>query len=116
MSTRSEYIRQTVAEALDPVESTDLREVIRSELVDLWTDLNEAQQSANDRVWSMRCNGLVYRIVRLSRLVGACPYGEVPVTTVVNGVYEEVHRQAGIPYEPIDWPAMRELDDQIRGA
>ncbi len=86
---------------------TDPVAAIRVELAHLWHDLSEARRSALNGVWSMQCDNLVYRIVMLSRVASATPWGEVGVDVLLDGLYERLHREAGIEYPPIDWDGMR---------
>ncbi len=85
----------------------DAAEAARVELVHLWHDLHVARQNARNGVWSMQCDNLAYRIVMLSRVAGATPWGEVGVDVLLDGLYERLHRDAGIEYPPIDWDGMR---------
>lgn len=82
----------------------DLAGAIRAEVVMLWSDLTIAQRHAIDGNWSVQCDNLVGRIVTLSRLVGACPWGHVDVATLLSGLYGRVHDEHGIEYPPVDWP------------
>ena len=47
---------------------TDLSAAVAEELIALWSDLGEAMRRAGARSWSVECDGLVVRIVMLSRL------------------------------------------------
>ncbi len=88
------------AEELANVEDhpDDVAAAARIELVNLWSDLAHARQFASNGVWSVQCDNLAYRIVMLSRVVGACPWGDVDVDVLLDGLYVRVHDEAGIPY------------------
>ena len=87
---------------------TDLTTAARAEVVHLWSDLAEARRNANRGCWSMGCENVAYRIVMLSRIVGATDSGEIDVDVVLDGLYERLHREAGIVHPPIDWDGIRE--------
>lgn len=91
----------------------DLAAAARNELVHLWHDLGEARRFANNGVWSVQCDNLAYRIVALSRVVGACPWGEVDVDVLLDGLYVRLHDEAGIPYPDVDWVRVREVKAYI---
>jgi hypothetical protein len=80
-----------------------LDEAARDELLRLWDDLNLAVEYARDGCWSTGCENLAYRIVALTRLVGAAPWTEVDVKLIRSGVYERIHAEAGLRHPPIDW-------------
>lgn len=83
---------------------------LEAELVSLWSDLAEAHRMAADHVWSVQCEGLVERIVRLTRALGtATPWAAVPTVLSLNGVYQAVHSGAGIS---VAEPDVAELRDQ----
>ncbi len=91
----------------------DLAEAAQIELVNLWSDLAHARQFAANGVWSMQCDNLAYRIVMLSRVVGACPWGEIDVDVLLDGLYVRIHDEAGLPYPEVDWVKVRELKTYI---
>ncbi|MEU5580913.1 hypothetical protein ABZ791_30015 [Streptomyces huasconensis] len=74
-----------------------LRDVAREELAFLWDDLHDAQCSAAGERWSMACDRLVERIKALTQLVGPTPWDEVQIPLLVNGVYQRIHDELGIP-------------------
>ena len=92
----------------------DLTQAIRDELVQLWGDLASAVRYAHGGCWSVQCENVADRITALSRLVGPTGWGHIDVTLLKDGVYERVHREAGIEVSPIDWERVNELDAQIR--
>ena len=49
----------------------DLPAAVAEELIALWSDLGEAMRRAGSRSWSVKCDGLVVRIVMLTRLTAA---------------------------------------------
>ena len=83
-------------------------EALRDELVNLWSDLGEQRSHALDGVWSMGCNWVTGRIVRLTRLVGPTPWEKVPTTLLLDGTYAGILDQIGVPYERPD------LDEVVR--
>lgn len=93
--------------------TANLVEVARSESICLWSDLQEAQQTAIRTDWSIKCGNLAERIVDLSRLVGAVPWQCIGVSTLRTGVYERVYTEAGIAYPPIDWQRVAEVEQRI---
>jgi hypothetical protein len=76
----------------------------------LWSDLDQAVRRAADRAWSVECDGLVVRIVILSRLTGATPWPWIPATLLDSGVYQGVLESAGIAFAPpgLEMPTMRD--------
>lgn len=87
-------------------ENITLEDAVRAELVYLWSDLDTAVRFAHRGCWSGACENVAYRIGMLSRLVGATSWREVQVPLVRSGVYERVHRDAGLESPPIDWDAV----------
>jgi len=91
----------------------DLPAVVAEELIALWSDLSQALGPAGVRRWSVECDGLVVRIVMLSRLTSATPWQHVPASLLAEGIYQGILRSAGIMFAPpgtggIDhagWPA-----------
>jgi hypothetical protein len=75
----------------------DLRAAVAEELVALWSDLGEALRRAG-RLWSIECDGLVVRIVMLSRLSGTTSWEWVPESLVASGVYQGILRSADIAF------------------
>jgi hypothetical protein len=73
----------------------DLRAAVDEELVALWSDLGEALRRAS-RSWSTECDGLVVRIVMLSRLSGATSWEWIPESLLASGVYQGILRSADI--------------------
>jgi hypothetical protein len=78
----------------------DLLAAVAEELVALWSDLGEALRRAAGRRWSVECDGLVVRIVMLSRLAGATPWPHVPTSLLADGIYQGILRSAGIMFAP----------------
>lgn len=95
----------------EPFES--LEAAARHELVQLWSDLSTARRNAINTSWSIQCGNLAHRIVNLSRLAGATPWEEIGVSLLLDGVYERLHREAGIDYPPIDWGRVRNVAQRI---
>jgi hypothetical protein len=92
----------------------DLRAAVAEELVALWSDLGEALRRAGWS-WSIECDGLVVRIVMLSRLIGATPREWIPESLLASGVYQGILRCADITFtEP--GPGRDALAGQSAGA
>ena len=78
----------------------DLPEAVTEELIALWSDLGEAMRRAGHRSWSVECDGLVVRIVMLSRLTAATSWQWVPAPLLASGVYQGILQSAGIAFTP----------------
>lgn len=76
----------------------DLSAAVAEELIALWSDLGEAIRRAAGRSWSVECDGLVVRIVMLSRLTAATPWQWIPVPLLASGVYQGLLESAGIAF------------------
>jgi len=72
----------------------DLSAAVAEELIALWSDLCQAQRRAAGRSWPVECDGLVVRIVMLSRLTTATPWQWIPMPLLTNGVYQGILRSA----------------------
>jgi hypothetical protein len=70
MAARDLYIGTAVSRALGDGAPRTLKLAVRSELVALWTDLDQAIKNAIDHTWSMQCDWVVERIAILTRLTG----------------------------------------------
>lgn len=90
-----------VAEAAaEPLAAIEV--VLRDELINLWTDLNQAYGEAQDTIWSAGCDWLVRRIIRLTRLVGPAAWQEIRGPLLLNGIYEGIMTSAGVEFERPD--------------
>jgi hypothetical protein len=78
----------------------DLSAAVAEELIALWSDLGQAIQRAADRAWSVECDGLVVRIVMLSRLTEATPWPWIPASLLDSGAYQGILESAGIAFTP----------------
>lgn len=76
----------------------ELATAIGEELIALWSDLAQALRRAGDRSWPAECDGLIVRIIMLSRLTMATPWQWVPKLLLDRGVYQGVLESAGIPF------------------
>jgi hypothetical protein len=85
-----------VAAAEEP--PADLSAAVAEELIALWSDLGEAMQRADSRSWSVECDGLVVRIVMLSRLTAATSWQWIPISLLVSGVYQGILQSADIVF------------------
>jgi hypothetical protein len=83
--------------------------VLRDELADLWSDLSDARGKAANREWSMQCDWLTGRIVRLSRLTGATPWKKIPCDLLLDGIYTGIMDQAGVPFDRPDLDEVAKL-------
>jgi hypothetical protein len=94
---------RTVLEHVDEVPEPDAEDyaspdvALRWLLRSAWVDLREARDSAIGGTWSMKCDWAVQSIIGLTRLVGPVGWGEVPVSLILDGVYERIHERAGTP-------------------
>ncbi len=77
---------------------SDLPAAVAEELIALWGDLGEAMRRADSRSWSVECDGLVVRIVMLSRLTAATSWQWIPVPLLASGVYQGILQSAGIAF------------------
>lgn len=105
-------VAELPARLVDPDEEypTTLEEVARQELVMLWSDLSMGRRNAVNGVWSMYCDGIAYRIVSLTRILGAVTWEEMDSELVSSGLYERIHAEAGLEHPPVDWDALREFE------
>jgi hypothetical protein len=78
----------------------DLSAAVAEELIALWSDLSQALGRAGGRRWSVECDGLVVRIVMLSRLTNATPWQHVPASLLAEGIYQRILRSAGVTFAP----------------
>ena len=78
--------------------SLDLPAAVAEELIALWGDLGEAMRRAGSRSWSVECDGLVVRIVMLSRLAAATSWQWIPVSLLASGVYQGILQSAGVTF------------------
>jgi hypothetical protein len=76
----------------------ELPAVVAEELIALWSDLGEAMRRAGSRSWSVGCDGLVVRIVMLSRLTAATSWQWIPVPLLASGVYQGIPQPAGVAF------------------
>jgi hypothetical protein len=77
----------------------DLPDAVAEELIALWSDLSQAVRRAARARWSVECDGLVVRIVMLSRLTAATPWQQVPAS-LLDGIYQGILRSAGVAFAP----------------
>ena len=91
----------------------NLSAAVAEELIALWSDLSEALHRAAGRCWSLESDGLVVRIVMLSRLAGATPWQHVPAWLLADGTYQGILRSAGFI---VALPGTAGTDDASRPA
>jgi hypothetical protein len=90
----------TAVAAAEEEPPEDLRAAVEEELIALWSDLGEAVQRAAGRRWSAECDGLVVRIVMLSRLTTATSWPWIPAPLLASGIYQGILKTAGIAFTP----------------
>src|SRR5690348_14405905 len=78
---------------------TDLAEAVKNELASLWSDLDTAMRYALKGDWSMQCDWITERIIRLSRLTDVTPWGQVPYTLLLSGIYQGILTSAGFEFD-----------------
>ena len=78
----------------------DLRAAVEEELIALWNDLGEALQRAAGQCWSAECDGLVVRIVMLSRLTTVTSWPWIPAPLLASGIYQGILKTADIAFTP----------------
>lgn len=78
--------------------ATELSGAVAEELIALWSDLGEAMRRASSRSWSVECDGLVVRIVMLSRLTAATSWEWIPLPLLASGVYQRILESAEIAF------------------
>jgi hypothetical protein len=78
----------------------DLPAAVAEELIALWSDLSQALRRGARQRWSVECDGLVVRIVMLSRLTSATPWQQVPASLLADGIYQSILRSAGVAFAP----------------
>jgi hypothetical protein len=74
------------------------RQALRAELELLWDDLADDYRMSRGTPpeESIGCLSRIERIQAITRLVGPCPPGAIPMTFLLTGLYEKVHAQIGI--------------------
>jgi hypothetical protein len=77
----------------------DLPAAVAEELIALWSDLAQALRRASRR-WPVECDGLVVRIVMLTRLTTATPWQQVPASLLADGIYQGILRSAQVTFVP----------------
>ena len=87
-------IGEAVAEAVtDPLDG-----ILEDVLEGYWSTLEDQLRNAINGAWSLGCATTVYRIARLTRLVGRpLPWDRVPISLLLNGWYERIHEALGKP-------------------
>jgi hypothetical protein len=88
---------------------TSWQQVVAEEVDALWADLGDAYSAALNGMWSMQCDGLVTRIVRLTRLGHVTPGGGTTFALLLNGIYAGILTTAGIAFDPPDMDEMAAL-------
>jgi len=84
--------------AAEETPPADLPAAVAEELIALWSDLAEALRRTAGRSWPVECDGLVVRIVMLSRLNAVTPWQWIPAPLLASGIYQGVLESAGIAF------------------
>lgn len=92
-----EYVDEAIGQAGSTEEYATPRMALRRTLELAWSDLQSARREALNGCWSMLCDSQVYRIIGLTRLVGPCPWENVDVDLILDGIYERIHEAIGTP-------------------
>lgn len=85
----------------------------RDELMRLWDDLGHARHRAARGCWSGECENLTRRIVVLTRHVGATGWTQIQPPLIRSGLYERIHREAGLEHPPIDWERFEAYERRV---
>lgn len=103
-----------IARAVEEADQhADVESALERELVHLWYDLFWARRMAHRDGWSMACEGIVGRIASLSRVMGrGTPWGAVPISLIVEGVWQAVHAAIGVEVEPPDMAEVMALHEE----
>lgn len=89
----------------------ELIATLREELVDLWSDFNDAVNFNMVRNldplnegsgWSIRMCGLADRIASITLLVGSPSWENIQVDLLLNGWWDAVHAARGLDVPPFD--------------
>ncbi len=111
-----------VAEAGEPwlPESPDMLiqavAALAEEQENLWSDLADQRRNAIRGGWSMGCDWVTTRIVRLALLTGqATPWEQIPVDLLTSGVYQGILRAAGISFAEPDMDQVRRIEAETSG-
>ena len=105
----AEAVERGKEEPVTPIEAA-----VRSELENLWADLDRAQREALNGQWSSGCDWYAERIVKLTRAVGAAPWGQVQCSLLLNGTYQGIMKAGGFEYPEPNMDEVRALDAQIK--
>jgi hypothetical protein len=92
----------------------NLIEVVQEELAALWCDLSAARNRAYRNRWSMECDWLAGRIVTLTRIAGATPWGQIGLDLLLDGTYTGILEAAGAEFDRPDLDEVRRLWEAVR--
>lgn len=99
----------------------DLITAIREELVDLWSDFDDAVKFSmvrnldplNERSgWSMKMSGIADRIGALTKLVGPIGWEQVSVDLLLDGWWRVIYERVGLDAPPFDAARAQAVKDQ----
>ena len=107
-------IAESVNEALAEDDTDpDTCDPITEELKFLWSELNYARRAAINGEWSMECSTLTYRIARLTSRTGKhTGWRDISFPLLVDGIWQEIHRQLGVNVETPDMTRVMEMHDR----
>ncbi len=88
----------------EQVSREDLASALRTELVDLWADLEHASRDsrAPAGAWSMGQENLLERIKAISGLVGPAPWRDISVPFLLSETYRAACERIGYPVQASD--------------
>jgi hypothetical protein len=108
---------RAVADAAQEHDPASFEEAVRDELVRLWSDLGTEVRMAYRGCWSVGCDNTAVRIIVLSRLAGATSWRSISFPLLLDGTYQGLMTDAGIPHDDPgedDLRKMQELTDSWR--
>lgn len=106
---------KAVQRVLEEPPPADAMELLRNELENLWSDLDQAIHYALNGQWSMGCGWFTERIVTITQRVGVTPWEKVPMTLLLSETYQGIMTSAGYTVPEIDLEELRDLVEQTNG-
>jgi hypothetical protein len=106
-------VRLFVAEMYEEQAAGEPVDVLAHEQESLWHDLDEARRYAIRGGWSIACERITGRIVRLVRETGvATHWGKIQISLLEDFVYQAILDELAVAYEPPDMDRVAELRAQ----
>ena len=99
----------------------ELHEVLREELMHLWSDFSEQKRSAMVRNlnplnegngWSIGMLGVADRIADITKVVGSIEWQKVNVDLLLDGWWEAIHKRADLEVPPFDIDRANEVRER----